>query len=96
MFVLKSTKSFDSEYLKLVRRDKKLESRIIKILKIIANDPFDGCLNTHKVSTRNFGAKFSSKINGDLRIIWDFDEGNNLVLVLLDIGGHSGSKRVYN
>lgn len=96
MFILKSTKSFDNEYLKLIKRDKKLENKIIKILKIIANNPFDNCLKTHKVNTRNLGIKFSSRINGDLRVIWDFDERNNLILVLLDIGGHSGNRKVYN
>jgi len=38
---------------------------------------------------------FSSWLDPDLRIIWNFDGENKIVIILLDIGGHSGGKSVY-
>jgi len=38
---------------------------------------------------------YSSKVTGDLRIIWNFDKNNNLFLILLDLGGHEGKNKVY-
>ena len=67
-----------------------------KTLQNLEVDPFSSALRTHKVQSRNFGQMYSSKVTPDLRLIWNFDQENNLILLLLDIGGHSGSNKVYN
>ncbi|HIQ57180.1 TPA: hypothetical protein EYG84_00655 [Candidatus Gracilibacteria bacterium] len=33
---------------------------------------------------------------GDLRIIWNFNNGTAEILDLIDIGGHSGGSKIYN
>ncbi len=39
-----------------------------------------------------YGEVFSSRVNGNLRIIWIFWTTGKVVL---DIGGHSGKNKVY-
>lgn len=65
------------------------------ILQLKSTKGFDKRLITHKVGTKNLGKRYSSRVDGDLRLIWDFDENDRLILLLLDIGGHSGAKKVY-
>jgi len=48
------------------------------------------------VRTKNNFSAFSSKVTGDLRIIWNFNEDQIQVIDLLDIGGHSGNGKVYS
>ena len=38
---------------------------------------------------------YSSAVTGDLRILWQFHPTEADTIELLDIGGHSGSKKVY-
>ncbi len=59
-------------------------------------DPFYPGLKTHKVNSRLFGNAFSSRVTGDIRIIWKFDDNKTLTLLLMDLGGHSGRGKVYN
>ena len=40
------------------------------------------------------GKVYSSFISGDIRIIWEFSNGSLHILVL-NIGGHSGTNNVY-
>ena len=69
--------------------------KIDKVLEQLKEDPFYSSLQSHKVNTSNFGRCWSSWVTGDTRIIWDLDENNNLIILLLDIGKHSGSEKVY-
>jgi len=50
-------------------------------------------LKTHKVFISDYGKVYSSNVTGDIRVIWSLEE--TYVLLLLDIGGHEGSTRVY-
>jgi mRNA-degrading endonuclease YafQ of YafQ-DinJ toxin-antitoxin module len=72
------------------------KSALEKTLQNLELDPFYPALRTHKVQSRKFGQMYSSKVTPDLRLIWNFDQDNSLILLLLDIGGHSGGNKVYN
>ena len=69
--------------------------KINKVVIKLSSNPFDQSLKTHKVQTRALGLRYSFRVDGDLRIIWSFDEEENLIIHLLDVGGHSGAKGVY-
>lgn len=96
MYNFNPTKRFRKELNKLLKSKRLSTNLFDEITTILSANPFDPRLKTHKVSTKNLGRRYSSRIDGDLRIIWDFDENDNLVLLLLDLGGHEGAKRVYS
>lgn len=69
MYLLIFTKTFDKSYKDFVKNNKELEKRTKKALQLLQQDPFYPSLKAHKVNTRNYGQKWSSRISGDLRII---------------------------
>lgn len=95
MFILIFTKNFDETYSSIIKENKELGKKIRKALHFLAQDPFYPSLQTHKANTRNYGEKWSSWATGDIRIIWDFDTEKRLVIILLDIGKHSGTYKAY-
>ena len=95
MYRLRFAKTFDPSYQSIVKGDKKLEKRTEKALMLLETDPTYPSLKSHKVETKSFGKRWSSWITSDLRIIWDFDEVEQLVILLLVIAKHSGSHKQY-
>ncbi len=95
MYEIVTSKRFDKELKKLLSSKRLSKEQIGRIFLILMDNPFNTKLRTHKVNSRTYGLKYSSRIDGDLRIIWDFNENQKLILVLFDIGGHEGSKGVY-
>ncbi len=95
MFTLIFTKDFDETYISLCKENKGLEKKIRKALHLLEQDPMYPSLKTHKAISKNFGEKWSSWVTGDTRIIWDYDSKNRLVIILLTIGRHSGTHKVY-
>lgn len=95
MFDLLTTNNYDETYANVTKRDKILQKRVQKALRFLRHDPFYPSLKSHRVSTRNFGERWSSWITGDLRIIWDFDKEQRLTILLLAITEHSGTHREY-
>jgi len=88
-YFLKKAKKLLAKNVDLIR---KTSQTILKI----KDNPHDISLKTHKVITPKFGEAFSSRINGDLRIIWNYGQRYEIqVIDLLDIGGHSGINSVY-
>lgn len=71
---------------KLLKKDKSLEAKVQAALEKLASDPFHPGLKTHKADTKLYGYKHSSRVTGDIRIIWDFD-GERIVL-LYSVSGH--------
>lgn len=61
----------------------------------LERDPTARTLRSHKVLDSDGKPAFSSYVTGDLRIIWRYAEDELDVLDLTDVGGHSGSKKVY-
>lgn len=95
MFTLKITATFTATREKIVGSNQTLNKQIKTTLQKLALNPSHPSLQSHKVNTRSFGIKWSSWVTGDLRIIWDYDSNQRLVLILLDIGTHSGTHKVY-
>lgn len=96
MYELALTKVFDRDYQSLVKGNKDIEKRILKTLEFLIKNPFYPSLKSHKVNTRNYGVKWSSRITGDLRLIWDFvNENEEPTIIVLTISQHSGSRREY-
>ncbi len=93
-YLLNFSRNFSAQY-KNISKNKIIRKKINKALDLLVTDPFSPSLKTHKANTRIYGYRYSSSVTGDLRIIWDFDKENSLLLLLLAIGSHSGSKRVY-
>ena len=97
MFDLKFNKLFLKKAKKLTQKDKKLDEKLDSTLDLMSATPFDLSLKTHKVNSKKFGERYSSRLTGDLRIIWDFDKSTQMLKIIMiqDIGGHSGNKGVY-
>ena len=95
MFEVETTSHFRNRYKKLISKNKKLKDRIIKVIEILRKDPRYPSLKTHKVFISEFGDVFSSSVTGDIRIIW-IKIKNKFVLLLLDLGKHSGKHAVYD
>jgi len=72
-----------------------LEEKIEKVFDKMIADPLEISLKTHKVRSKFGFESFSTRINSDLRIIWDFGQNKINIIDLFDIGGHSGSVKVY-
>lgn len=87
--------SFLKESNRIVRANPILANKIRNVLKTLTIDPFYKGLKTHKVESKLFGRRYSSRVSGDIRIIWDFDAAKRKIILLLTIGGHSGKHQVY-
>jgi len=86
MFSVEFSDYFKKQYQKIIKNNLVLEKRIDKALLNLVKNPESV---SHKV-----GEFWSCRVTGDIRIIWEYKNGE-LVLILLKIGGHSGSKSVY-
>ncbi len=93
-FDLDFSASFLRRLNKLCKNNLILKSQINETLSSLEYSPFAKPLKTHKVMS-SFGKVYSTKVNDDLRILWKFDQGRAKVLYILDLGGHSGSHKVY-
>ena len=95
MFKLNFKEYFLKKYVKLTKCDQKLDDKIRKTLNKLKDNPKDSSLYSHQVISKQFGKLWSSKVTGDLRIIWTYNDDQVFVLDIFDIGGHEGSKSVY-
>lgn len=95
MYVLRFATSFPPAYKKVIKGNVENEKRVKKALKLMRADPMYPSLKTHKANTKNYGEKWSSWVTGDIRIVWDYDSEERLVIILLDIGKHSDTYKVY-
>jgi len=93
MFKIITTKYFNKKLFKLIKNNFYLEDKVSSAIDTLLQDPLDPKLKSHKVQNL-----YSSRVTGDIRIIWQYNPDNNneiQILELLDIGGHSGGNRVY-
>lgn len=95
MYKLEFTRFSSRKYSKLIKNNRSIKDRLNKAFKLLSDDPFSQKLRTHKVLSRKYGKVNSSRVTGDLRIVWVFKKGGMTVLEILDIGGHSGKRKVY-
>ncbi len=84
------TKNFQKSLEKIVKKDPNIKNRIDKTLRILLVNPYYPSLNTHVINQNEFqyDKVLSSRVTGDVRILWAFDHDENLVIILLKIGGH--------
>jgi len=75
------------------KKNPKVRDKIEDTLLELGNNPFKRSLRTHKVRTRDSGVAYSTRLTGDLRVIWKFEKGK--IILILAIGGHSGKHSVY-
>ncbi len=94
MYEIQSISAFRKKYRKLTERNKKLEKAILLTIDLLKTNPKYKSLKTHKIFHSNYGEVYSSYVTGDIRIVWIEIDGK-LIILLLDIGGHSGNKGVY-
>ena len=92
---LEFTPEFLDDYKKLIKKNTLLAKKFSKSLKLLADNPQHNSLKSHKVNTINNEDVWSSWITGDVRVIWLYHENRQLVIVLLEAGTHSGSKKLY-
>jgi mRNA interferase YafQ len=96
MYKFKISKLFEKKVKKLTTKNEELKMLILAKLELLALDPFNITLKSHKVHASKISQKvYSSSINGNIRIIWDFDNEEINIIELLSIGGHDGKDGVY-
>jgi mRNA-degrading endonuclease YafQ of YafQ-DinJ toxin-antitoxin module len=93
IYTLKSVSKFERDFKKISKKDKRVAKRILKGIEGLKENPFSSGLETHSVKISSLGKVYSSRITGDIRIIWFFKSKG--VIVLYRIGGHSGGSKVY-
>lgn len=95
MYELYFSKHFNKKYKHITHKNELLKKYLHKALKLLKYDPQYPSLRTHKVDSRLHGERYSSWVTGDMRIIWDYDENDTIILILLDLGSHTGKHKVY-
>ena len=95
MYSLDFNDDFWPTYNKLVKGNSKLLSKFKKTFEILSENPFRNSLKTHKVDTKKYENVYSSWVSGDVRIIWALDKNQELVILVLETGTHSGSNKIY-
>ena len=88
MFKIESTLPFDKKFRKLVKNNAILKTRILETLDFLSDNPKHPGLRTHQIDDSEYGKIWSSWVYGDLRIFWKY-EGEQIVILLLDIGSRS-------
>jgi len=89
-----TTNDFRNTFKKLTKGNHRLGEQIMTALEQMEEDPFYKGLKTHKVQSRKYGIAYSSRVTGDIRVIWDFRKDSPIILALT-VGGHSGKHSVY-
>lgn len=88
--ILIADKSFKRAFKRLVKKNPKLEEKILAVLDLLADDPFTPSLKSHKLTGQLEGF-WSCSVTYDCRIIFAFrkdtESGEDLI-VLVDIGSH--------
>ena len=96
MFNLYFKSKFFRKEKKLTKNSSILQSALGKTIDLLEENPNNPILKTHKTITKASKEKvFSSRVTGDIRIIWKFNKEKAGVIDILDIGGHEGGGRVY-
>lgn len=93
MYNLTLTPEFIEKVEKRTEKDHLFNKKVKKALLLLAQDPFYPSLRTHKANVKAYGIRWSSWIEGDWRMIWDYNGKN--IIVLLTVGTHSGRTKVY-
>ncbi len=88
--ILTTDASFKRAFKRLVKKNPQLQDKILAVLELLSDDPFQPSLNSHKLTGQLEGL-WSCSVSYDCRIIFAFKkeaETGNEVIVLIDIGSH--------
>ncbi len=96
MFTLRRSKRFARKLKKIIKADKSLAEKFLLAFQQLEENPSHPALRTHKVIDADGQKSFSSYVTSDLRIIWDYADDESDLLDLIDVGGHSGGKKIYS
>lgn len=79
--------SFEKNFLKASKKlstKKRLKiNQLNTILERLRENPFSQSLRTHRVDSKSHGKAWSSRVDGDLRIIWNFDSEDKIIILVL-------------
>jgi mRNA interferase YafQ len=81
---------FKRSFRKITKKNPQLKNQIVKVLRLLADDPFTPSLKSHKL-TGDLAGLWSCSVAYDCRIIFNLSEDENLlemVILLIDIGSH--------
>lgn len=82
--------SFKRAFKRLIKRQPELKEQIEERLTLLANEPFEPLLQTHKLKGKLSGA-WSCSVEYDCRIVFKFVENKDCEeeeILLIDIGTH--------
>lgn len=82
--------SFKRAFKRLIKQKPELKKRIEERLTILANEPFNPLLQTHKLKGKLSGA-WACSVEYDCRIVFNFVKNENSgeeEILLIDIGTH--------
>ncbi len=95
MYILNPTDEFLKKSKKLTKNNQVLKNRLKKAFKLLEQDPFYPSLKSHKITIKQGKSAFSSRVTGDIRILWNYQNGVAKIIDIIDIGGHEGKNKVY-
>lgn len=81
---------FKRSFRKIIKKNPQLENQIVKVLRLLADDPFTPSLKSHKLGG-DLAGLWSCSVAYDCRIIFNLSEDEQLlemVILLIDIGSH--------
>lgn len=86
MYSIAMSKKFEKKVKKIIKFDNALYLKIKELIKILALDPHNPKLKSHKLSG-NLKGLYSISCGLDCRIIFEIDFQNKLI-ILVDFGTH--------
>ena len=69
---------FKRSFRKITKKNPQLKNQIVKVLRLLADDPFTPSLKSHKL-TGDLSGLWSCSVTYDCRIIFNFYEDENLL-----------------
>ncbi len=81
---------FKRSFRKITQKNPQLKNQIVKVLRLLADDPFTPSLKSHKL-TGDLAGLWSCSVTYDCRIIFNLSKDEKLlemVILLIDIGSH--------
>jgi mRNA-degrading endonuclease YafQ of YafQ-DinJ toxin-antitoxin module len=95
VYTLRFEKQFNKVFIKNFKNDKILTKALAKAISNLRTDPFHPSLKFHKVDIIDKREVFSSRVTGDWRLIWNFDEDDKMIVICLKLGTHGGANQAY-
>jgi len=90
-------KRYEIEYTGGFRKElKKLSTQeqllVLKTIDIMENNPYYQSLRTKKIESKRKDL-FESRVNRDIRLLWYFEEEDEKVIAMLEVGHHDVEKQ---